>query len=133
MPITHAASRVKLETCHPDLQRVVYAASDRMPLIVMCGHRGKNEQNEAFLSGKSKLTWPHSKHNQVPSLACDLAPLDDRGMLDWNRLDLFRELGAVMQQEAKRLGIEITWGGTWRSFPDLPHFELRLEKQNPDL
>lgn len=125
MPITHAASRVKLETCHVDLQKVVYAASDIIPLLVVCGHRGEEAQNAAFLSGKSKLSWPYSKHNKLPSLAVDLAPLDETGGLNWSRKDLFRELGSVMLAEANRFNVPLVWGGNWLSFPDLPHFEIK--------
>lgn len=120
----HAASRKKLLSVHPHLQQLVHAVSDRMPIIVVCGHRGKNEQNEAFLAGRSQLSWPHSKHNALPSLAVDLAPLDEQGRLDWKRLDLFDELGKVMKEEALRLRTPIKWGGDWQRFKDRPHFEL---------
>lgn len=124
MPIHSASSRKKLLEVHPDLQRVVHAVAQRVNLLVVCGHRGKNDQNSAFLTGKSKLTWPHSKHNKMPSHAIDLAPLDENGKLSWDRLDLFDELGKIMLEEAEKLGIEIAWGGHWKSFVDRPHFEL---------
>jgi hypothetical protein len=41
---------------------------------ILCGHREEKEQNEAFNKGNSKLKWPQSKHNSLPSLAVDIAP-----------------------------------------------------------
>lgn len=131
MPIHHAPSRKKLLSVHPHLQQVVHAAADRMELIVVCGHRGKNEQNLAFTTGRSKLSWPHSKHNQLPSLAVDLAPLQPDGSLSWDDIRLFQEMGEIVKQEAARLRIDIRWGGDFKTWKDYPHFELTNLKQDP--
>lgn len=40
---------------------------------------------------------------------------------DW---PLYRQVGAHIKAVANKLGIEIVWGGDWKSFPDGPHFEL---------
>ena len=124
MPIHSASSRKKLLECHDDIQQLVQVVSDRMSLLVICGFRGKPEQNEAFSTGKSKLSWPHSKHNCVPSLAVDLAPLQPDGKLSWNDIHLFKELGRVMFEEADKMNIKIRWGGNFVSFKDSVHFEL---------
>jgi peptidoglycan L-alanyl-D-glutamate endopeptidase CwlK len=33
-----------------------------------------------------------------------------------------------MKGAAQKLGVAITWGGDWASFPDGPHFELERGK-----
>ena len=38
------------------------------------GHRGEFEQNAAFDRGSSKLRWPDSRHNSIPSTALDMQP-----------------------------------------------------------
>lgn len=119
MPIHHAPSRKKLLSVHPDLQRLVHAVSDRMEILVICGHRGKNEQNAAFIAGNSKLAWPFSKHNKLPSEAVDCAP----SPLDWNNISAFQEMVKVFKQEAERLQIEIRCGADWK-MRDFPHIEL---------
>ena len=52
-----AGSLAKLGECHPDLQRVVKRAVQIMPddfdFTVLCGWRGKAEQDAAFKAGKS--------------------------------------------------------------------------------
>lgn len=125
-------SRERLFTCHPDLQLLVMAVAKRMRLQVIQGHRGKEEQNLYFTTGRSQLAWPFSKHNKLPSEAVDCAPLQPDGSINWNDLALFREMGATFKQEATRLNLWIKWGGDWQRFKDWPHVEIVAEKQNPD-
>lgn len=118
----------RLRNVHPDLVRLARAAHEDFPLLVVCGHRGKEEQDAAFAAGLSKVKWPTSKHNKIPSLAVDLAPLP----LDWSNRKAFEDLAAHVLQVAEKLGIEIRWGGDWNRngstkderFLDYPHFEL---------
>lgn len=98
-----------------------------MDFTVICGHRNKAEQDKAFAGGFSKLKFPRSKHNSLPSLAVDVVPYP----LDWNDIDAFKRLGALVKQawasmsDAERDGFTLSWGGDWSSFKDYPHFELR--------
>jgi peptidoglycan L-alanyl-D-glutamate endopeptidase CwlK len=41
---------------------------------ILEGHRGKEAQNEAVRTGKSKVRWPNGNHNKSPALAVDVAP-----------------------------------------------------------
>jgi peptidoglycan L-alanyl-D-glutamate endopeptidase CwlK len=124
MPDLSRVSRNRLFTCHPDLQLLVMAVSKRISLMVVQGHRGKEEQNHAFTTGKSKLAWPFSKHNETPSRAVDLAPLNSEGGISWDDLDAFKEMGRIVFEEAHRLRIPIRWGGNFKTWKDYPHFEL---------
>lgn len=118
-------SFVKLATCQPELRRFVEAiskgidAGDLAPLVtdvsVLCGFRDKKEQDEAFKNKASKLQWPKSKHNVLPSMAVDLAPYP----IDWGDMKRFEALRYYAQGVAAGLGIRIriiSW--------DWPHFEL---------
>jgi peptidoglycan LD-endopeptidase CwlK len=44
--------------------------------------------------------------------------------IPWQRLDLFKAMNAAMQDASKKLGIPIEWGGNWKSFQDLNHWQL---------
>jgi peptidoglycan L-alanyl-D-glutamate endopeptidase CwlK len=108
-----------LGECHPDLQRLVRAYEKVAPrdFSVACGYRNKVDQNAAYARGDSKLQWPHSKHNQSPSLAVDLWPYP----VDWTGKGrpAFEAQRAEVLALAHELGIHIrviSW--------DLPHFEL---------
>ncbi len=57
-----------------------------------------------------------SMHNF--GLAFDVVPLDDKRQAIWDdKSPLWARIGAI----GKRLGLE--WGGDWKSFKDLPHFQ----------
>jgi peptidoglycan LD-endopeptidase CwlK len=106
---------------------VLKRAITRYDFTVLCGHRTKEEQNDAFERGASKLRWPQSKHNKTPSLAVDIAPFP----IDWGDLQRFRELAAIILDEAAKLNIKLRWGGDFNmngkpddKFIDMPHFEI---------
>lgn len=120
MPKFSKLSLERLATCHPDLQRVAKAAIKRSDFTVLCGHRGEQEQNEAFGRGNSKLRWPKSKHNKKPSRAMDLAPFP----LDWKDIKRFKTMIAVVKEEAALLGVIIECGADWPKFRDYPHVQL---------
>jgi peptidoglycan L-alanyl-D-glutamate endopeptidase CwlK len=95
---------------------------------VIEGHRGREAQNTAFAEGNSKLRFPHSKHNQIPSLAFDFIPYPFNG---WSDLDGFTKIGHMMLgigAVLKEYGLienDLIYGGDWESFNDYPHIELR--------
>ena len=128
------SSLERLKTCHPDLQKIVHATDRTMGLSVLCGYRNGLEQEVAFRSGASKLTFPNSKHNHNPSLAVDIIPYFVLGKqhYDWNDKLAFARLAGVMFAKAHDMGVKLRWGGDWdmdgrsadQTFNDLPHFEL---------
>jgi len=109
----------RLATCHEDLQAIAHELVKIMDVTVLCGHRGEKEQAQAFIDGHSKLTWPRSKHNSLPSRAVDLAPYP----VDWKDIKRFSEMCTHIESIAKRLGIKIKLGRDF-SFKDYPHIEL---------
>jgi len=125
-------SQERLSTCHPDLQKLFNEVIKHYDCTVVCGHRGKDKQDEAVRTGQSKLAWPHSKHNSLPSKAVDVVPFP----VDWSDMSRFYHFGGFVLAVAKHLGIKIRWGGDWNGnlqfrdekFKDLPHFELVEEK-----
>lgn len=127
-------SAARLATCHPLLRELMdrALADPALPhdLTVLCGHRTMQEQEAAWLSGASKLHWPASAHNYMPSLAVDVAPwVDGAVSWDWPR---YHEIAPVirsawdhMAAEGLTSGWALMWGGDWPRFPDGPHWELR--------
>lgn len=137
MPNFGAGSLHKLQTCHPDLQFLFYEVVKHFDCKVLEGFRNEEKQNEAFRNGKSKLQWPHGKHNHTPSLGIDVAPYP----VDWNNLARFYWFAGYVMGTAEQLYSEgkithkIRYGGDWNSnknisdenFKDLVHFELVVE------
>ena len=120
MPSFSQSSLKYLAECHPSLQKVAHEAIKTFDFKVICGHRGKAEQDKAYATGKSKVKFPGSKHNQKPAHAFDAVPVP----LDWNDIESFKAMAKVMKAAAKKLGVKMKWGGDFKSFFDGPHFEI---------
>jgi len=136
MPQFSQLSKEKLTTCHSDLQILCKKLIERYDFTVICGHRGEEDQNKAVQEGNSKLQFPNSKHNTIPSLAVDLAPYESTG-IDWGKLQSAYFAGQVMGLAAELFAEEIMKhrirpGIDWdndndiddTSFWDAGHFEL---------
>jgi peptidoglycan L-alanyl-D-glutamate endopeptidase CwlK len=121
-----------LATVNPDLQKVLMELAIHEEFRVICGHRGEMEQNQLHQAGKSKLPWPVSRHNSLPSLAVDLVPFGVRETINWNDLGRFIFFAGQVVLMGKLLGIPIRSGCDWNMdrrhtderFRDLGHFEL---------
>jgi len=101
--------------------------------IVLCGHRDKAAQDDAYMKDQSTKIYPNSKHNKMPSMAIDVAPFPVK-MVDIQGHYFF---AGYVKGIAKGLDIPIRWGGDWDSdndfndqtFYDLWHFELNMRKE----
>ena len=121
MPVLGNKSKARLETCHPDLITIMEEAIEIIDFTVLCGERDEDAQTEAFDSGRSKVQFPNSKHNSSPSRAVDIAPWP----IDWEDRERFFHLAGIVKGIAHEKGIDLTWGGDFRSFFDGPHYELK--------
>jgi hypothetical protein len=128
MPSFSEKSKIKLQSCDKELQRLFNKVVECYDCTILDGYRGEERQNELFSQGRSKVKFPNSKHNKYPSKAIDVAPYP----VDWNDLRRFYHFAGYVRGVAENLGIRIRWGGDWdgdfeikdNNFNDLPHFEL---------
>lgn len=128
MPKFSKRSKERLDSCHPDLIRLFEKVVEKYDCSVLEGYRSNTRQEELFEQGMSKLRAGQSKHNNVPSLAVDVAPYP----IDWNDKIRFYHFVGYVKGVADQLGIKIRCGADWDSdndlhdqtFFDLPHFEL---------
>lgn len=97
---------------------------------VIEGFRTPERQYELYKQGFSQIDGKtkKGKHNYNPSLAIDIVPYK-KGVNPFNNSAesklMFYELAHKFKNVAKRLNIEVSWGGDWKKFKDLPHFELK--------
>lgn len=132
MPKFSTRSKERLAECHQDLQRLMEKVIERFDITVLEGHRGEEAQTEAFRKGKSKVKFPNSKHNSMPSKAIDVAPYIPGRGIDWNYEPQFYLMAGYIMSTAAELNIKVRWGGDFNrnqfpgdeSFLDLVHFEL---------
>jgi hypothetical protein len=132
-----AVSERRLSTVAEPLRAIVYAVAADFPVMVVCGHRGQVEQDEAVRLGRSKTPWPKSKHNSSPSLAVDVAPVvmkDGKETIDWRNRERLAYFGGYVMRVAEELGLKVRWGGDWNANRDpkddgwdMVHFELVSE------
>lgn len=133
MPVFSKSSKKKLLTCRSELQALFFAVIEHYDCKILIGYRSEEEQNEAFKSKKSKLRYPNSKHNYIPSKAADAIPwFISEPHIRWDDIKKFYQFGGFVQGMAKALNLKIRWGGNWdmddelhdQSFFDLVHFEV---------
>jgi len=114
-------SKQRMNGIHPDLQAVMALALERSPIdfTILEGLRSLERQKQLVAKGASKTM--NSRH--LSGHAVDIAPLDDSGDVSWD-WPLYHVLAPVVKQAAKDLGVDIEWGGDWRTFKDGPHWQL---------
>lgn len=114
-------SLAALRGIHPDLRRVIDRALRDSPVdfTVIEGLRTKERQAELVRTGASKTM----KSRHITGHAVDLLPIgpDGKAAFAW---PLYDRLAPAIKAAAQAEGVEIVWGGDWKTFRDGPHFEL---------
>lgn len=86
------------------------------------GYRVEAEQAKLFTAGLSKCDGRVNKSKHQTGRAVDVfAYVDGKASYNTEHLAM---VAAAMLQAASQLGIELKWGGHFKSFLDMPHFEL---------
>ena len=133
MPKYSKTSKNKLSTCHPDLQMLFNEVIKYRDCTIIVGYRDEYNQDKCYNEEKSKVEWPNSKHNKLPSEAVDVAPyFSTSPHIRWHDIETFYHFAGFVLGIAEMMGIKIRWGGNWDSddeiddqtFNDLPHFEV---------
>ena len=86
------------------------------------GLRTTEDQAKLFTSGVSKADGRINKSYHQTGKAIDVYAYVD-GKASWEKPHLAL-IAAVMLQAAAQLGYKLKWGGNWKSWQDMPHFEL---------
>lgn len=124
-------SAARLSTCHQDLQDLMNEALSESPcdFSIVCGVRGRAEQEKAIAEGKSRAHFGQSPHNYQPSFAVDICPYDHARGLVWNDDRLWSMVLDHIAQVAEEMGIEVKFGRDFHSIVDKPHIELANWKE----
>lgn len=146
-------SKENLSSCDKEVQEIFEEAIKIYDITIIEGHRNEVDQNKQFEEGDSRLKWPDSNHNELPSQAVDAMPYK-KGILWHNIYSPIQELQEIANQHnieiygvIERLKKEIDkrcenyylaglitgishmknviieWGGRWESFFDGPHYQ----------
>lgn len=123
-----------LSKVHPLLVTIATDALENgeQDFTVICGHRDKAGQEAAQKAKTTKVGFPNSAHNQLPSCAIDVIPYPFTNWDDPAMRTGWKKIADAMTAAAKRAGAAIRWGGdfnrdgdkTTSDAWDSPHFEL---------
>lgn len=115
-------SKRNLEGVHEDLVRVVVLAFELSPVdfTVIEGLRTPERQAELMKQGFTRTL----KSRHIVGQAVDIVPLP----VDWKNPEPFKMVAKAMKDAAKELGVKITWGGDFKSFIDMPHYQIEVGK-----
>ena len=135
MPAFSRTSKKHLDTCHQDIQTIFNYVIQYFDCTIVCGRRSKEAQNRAYDDGFSKVRYPDSKHNSIPSMAVDAIPWP----IEWDNIKRMKYFAGYVMGMAKMLkkygAIEhdLITGLDWdndtilkdTTFVDHPHFQLK--------
>ena len=101
----------------------------RVDFTVIEGYRTIERQQELYKQGFSQLDGINKKgkHNYSPSLAIDIIPyVKGHNPFDGSKKSesMFEALAKEFKKVAMEKDIAVVWGGDWKSFKDLPHFQI---------
>jgi len=116
-----ANSLSKLEGVDPLLVMVVKRALSlsEVDFGVSEGVRSLERQKELVAARKSFTM----KSYHLKGKAVDVFALDETGKITWE-LKYYEKINEAFKRAAQELGATITWGGSWKSFVDAPHFQI---------
>jgi len=118
-----AKSLNNLKQAHPLLQKVVQQFQIDFPNVqfqINDAQRGRAEQEQAYRNKTSRAHFGQSAHNYKPAVALDIyvKPVQ---FAKWAPYQMFAK---EFLSSAAKVGVSLTWGGSWTSIKDGPHFEL---------
>jgi peptidoglycan LD-endopeptidase CwlK len=116
-------SKRNLDCMHLILVQVANSAIESCDFTIICSVRSAVDQDRAYQLKRSRARFGESPHNYYPSLAFDFIPCPFVDA-DWENVQRFTDIARNIIAAARQLGVNIRWGGDFRSFKDLPHFEL---------
>jgi len=87
------------------------------------GKRTPDEQNLLFKDGKSQLDGFKKKSYHQSGKAFDIFGYVD-GKATWDKKILTSIARHIQTVAMSQYGIKLTWGGDFKTFLDMPHFQI---------
>lgn len=94
------------------------------------GKRTAEEQKVLFDKGFSQKDGTIKKSYHQSGNAVDLVPYIDGGFT-WANKQAFNEIHKAVTEAWAEMGVKdwtLVWGGDWKTFVDLPHYQLDKKK-----
>jgi peptidoglycan L-alanyl-D-glutamate endopeptidase CwlK len=99
------------------------------------GFRTPEMQHELYKKGYSQLDgYVKISHHQLGN-AVDMVPYIEKSYT-WESVKAFKDINeavlkvwAEMEKEGKVTGVQLVWGGDWKSFKDYAHYEIKMKRR----
>jgi peptidoglycan L-alanyl-D-glutamate endopeptidase CwlK len=113
-------SKRTLAGVNPVLAKIAYRAIE-LSEIDFGVHEGvRSKERQAYLVKNGASRTMKSKH--LTGDAIDVHALIN-GRISWEGKH-YAPIAAAFKKAAEECNVKLIWGGDWRSFPDLVHFEV---------
>jgi hypothetical protein len=110
-----------LETFREQGIQNCYYAQGREPLNVVNNLRKENGLYLLSESENKRIITQTKTSNHTKGIAIDIVPIYKSGKVIW---DYNNPVWLQISTIAKELKDEVSWGGFWTSFIDMPHWEM---------
>jgi hypothetical protein len=118
-----ASCEEKLKLAKTELVEWFHDLKIRNPSChVSWSYRDQASQEDAFATGHTRLHFPQSAHNKMPSEALDIFQINDQGQAIFDPI-----FCAKVAQEIRDAKLPIIWGGTFKSLGDNDHFQYHTD------
>lgn len=118
----------RLKGINPILIDIITTAIQTSPLDFGIpndgGLRTAERQNELFKAGKSKLDGHKKIGKHQLGKAFDIYAFVD-GKASWQRNHLTIIANHIVKVAKNEFNVDLIWGGNWKGFVDMPHFEIK--------
>ena len=122
-------SMARMEGVNPLLMRVAHRALEiskvDFGIPQYGGLRTAEQQNRLYQDGKSQLDGYEKLSYHQSGNALDVYAYVN-GAASWDDGHL-THIATAMLAAANEYGVNLQWGGHWKDFVDMPHFEIRGE------
>ena len=132
-------TRKNLDTLHPKVMNTFIALTEIAIIVgrkygvtvkMISAHRSMEEQKKLYNKGRYGNPGPIVTTVRVSrhcfQIAADYGCFAENGSyLDGSNPTLTSKIYKEIYKEAQKEGLPIIHGGTWKSFPDFPHFEYK--------
>lgn len=121
MPFSATSTR-RMAGVDPRLVAVMKAAREISPVPFEISEGLRTRERQAYLVRTGKSRTMNSYH--LKGKAVDIVAMPG-GKVSWDLAD-YRKINTAVQKAAKAAGLTVTWGGTWKSIVDGPHFQAEV-------
>jgi len=116
----NATSIRRMAGVDPRLVAVMKAAREISPVPFEITEGLRTRERQVYLVRTGKSRTMNSYH--LRGKAVDVVAMPG-GKDSWDLAD-YRAINSAVQKAAKAAGVTVTWGGSWKSIVDGPHFQI---------